>query len=254
MKIMECVSKSVNNSHEYLKKAHNPTIKLWLETFCAEMAVPVSELEHVLRCDLKDFTHLKQLVEGKLNRVMDNVLTFCQNVTSDTIKWTNKTPYQEIAERLQGCEAECPFCREPCQFTDPNHSVPHQCILHRPKGISGIYSLESDKLSPYSCNFSVQKKNKYFRCSACRYECVESGKCDGIRTGQNSHLYREYKNFLPHWNIAPSANMESSTYWMWFMATYQEDLEDLYSTEPSDIPPEWKEITIEEAKESLHKF
>ena len=68
------------------------------------------------------------------------------------------------------------------------------------------------------------------------------------------HPCREYKRYFPDWNIDPSPNMDSSKYWMWFMATYKYQLMEHYNRKAPDIPKSWGEITKEEAIRSLSEI
>ncbi|CAG2207185.1 unnamed protein product [Mytilus edulis] len=145
---------------------------------------------------------------------------------------------------------------EPCQKADEGHITIdkndfHTCIQHRPAGINGTFSVESRQMSIEICNFQVQS-NHNFRCSASHFQCKNSGNCNSKDT-KTSHPFREYKTFLPTWDIAPSTSIRSSDYWSWYLATFVGKICERHHMKLPDIPESWKIITTEQARTSLRK-
>ena len=126
------------------------------------------------------------------------------------------------------------FCREPCKNTDKSHvsdDIDHQCIQHRPQGIGSFHYASDKSLSVEFCNSLVQSITMYaINCSDYRY-------------------YKEYKTHHPDWYIQPT--YDTSKYWMYVLCKYQHQLKDMYDTELPHLPTTWKDITKEEAIDSL---
>jgi hypothetical protein len=61
--------------------------------------------------------------------------------------------------------------------------------------------------------------------------------------------YKEYKAHYPDWDIQPT--YDRSMYWKYVICKYQHQLKDLYHSELPHFPTTWKDITKEEAIDSL---
>ena len=214
-KIRESIEKSIGVATE--KQLPKGCIKTWGKEFCGaltELPLKEEDLKHMMEQDVEDFGNLERILMDRLLALEERILSPFTRETAETIKWgERKTPYTQIIDKLWGCEAQCPFCTEPCERTDPSHAtkgINHQCIQHRPPGVIGTLWATSKSLVIESCNYQVQNKGTTFSCGACRFECRKSGHCTTKGKDKVHHNYIEYKTYLPEWDISPSPNMESS--------------------------------------------
>ena len=261
--IAQCMEKSIRAATESVTKHPSAGIKLWAKEFCVTLTkLPITEgdLKHMMEQDVGDFQNLERLLMDRLLALEERILSSFTTETAETIKWEGKTPYRQIIDKLWGCEAQCPFCNEPCQRTDPKHAskhINHQCIQHRPSGVGGDKwdeTFRQNKLVVESCNYQVQCKGLKFNCRDCKFECRKSEYCSSEGADWHYHDNMDYKSYLPEWDIAPSSSMESSKYWMWFMATYQHQLKNMYNAGLPDIPESWRDITVHQAIDSLRMY
>ena len=254
-KIRESIEKSIGVATE--KQLPKGCIKTWGKEFCGaltELPLKEEDLKHMMEQDVEDFGNLERILMDRLLELEERILSPFTKETAETIEWgERKTPYTQIIDKLWGCEAQCPFCTEPCERTDPSHAtkgINHQCIQHRPSGVVGISWVHSQSLAIESCNYQVQNKGSTFRCGACRFECRKSAHCSTQGGDWCNHSFIEYKTYLPEWDISPSPNMESSKYWMWFMVKYQHQLKKKHTADLA-IPEPWNDITVKQAIDSL---
>ena len=181
-KICESIEKSIGVATE--KQLPKGCIKTWGKEFCGaltELPLKEQDLKHKMEQDVEDFGNLKRLLLDRLQALEERILSPFTRETAETIKWgERKTPYTQIIDKLWGCEAQCPFCTEPCERTDPSHAtkgINHQCIQHRSSGVVGMRWVHSQSLAIESCNYQVQNKGSTLACGACRFECRKSECC-----------------------------------------------------------------------------
>ncbi|XP_053390448.1 interferon-induced very large GTPase 1-like, partial [Mercenaria mercenaria] len=120
--------------------------------------------------------------------------------------------------------------------------ITEQSKNHLPGCCSGIQDSESKKAMLETCNFNVQKPGQIHNCLAFNFACnrVEGKSCDD----STMHLFSEYRKYLPDWDIEPDMDMsENSEFWMWFVATYKQQLADYYGYNVSNIPESWSYIS-----------
>jgi hypothetical protein len=237
----------------------------WVSTFCESLKpmllLKESDLYQVKQITIADFDNLQRLLLKRITNLETEIMAEFRRDNAANIRWEGVTPYKQALDRLWGCEALCPYCREPCQRSDSDHysksSVSHTCIQHRPAGVGGDRwdeAYRKDQLLVESCNYKVQWQTLRFNCRDCHFECRRSPYCSTTGTDWVYHNSVEYKKFLPEWDIHPSAKTDSSEYWMWFMNKYKHQLKDMYQAQLPNIPPTWLDITIEKAKESLRRY
>ncbi len=262
-RLFKAVDVGVRKGTECARKERRRRIQVWVSKFCEsvkdDLAVLESNMKQVVEQNVSDFVNFERLIFERLPILEDKITQGFQNETASSIKWEGTTPYQQVMDRLWGCVEQCPFCLEPCQYTDIQHVTKgksHQCVQHRPGGVGGDRWDESwrkDKLVVESCNYTVQWKGLYFNCRDCHFECRKSGNCNMTGSDWQRHTAIEYKTYLPHWDIQPNSSMDSSEYWMWFMTTYKHQLKDMYNAQLPDIPDSWNNITKEKALTSLRR-
>ena len=183
----------------------------------------------------KDFTRLLKESVGKL------APTIVESVLKHDGKRTvlgGSDPDELLADKVLGCPARCPFCTAPCCMTVIDHECDHRSLQHYPTGVVGRHSATTLKLRTATCQSAVGSENRF------RYD-------------HNKDVYEPYSDYrkhFPKWDIAPDRSMEASLYWKWFMATYHDKLVKQYEVKHADLPAVWKEITAEQAIQSLENI
>ncbi|XP_041471827.1 interferon-induced very large GTPase 1-like [Lytechinus variegatus] len=270
-KIMQCVRKSVHHATTKVMGLKGIRMALWIEQFChrasEELAVPVSTLTIVSERAVGDFNNLQRIILEQLDNIQEDLEEEFANETKCSVDWDGTPPPQQVLNKIWGCQEQCPFCKEPCADTTPDHyelsGRSHMCMQHRPNGIGGTKwhsKGEMDgvdhsrrQLKHETCNFDIQR-NLAFKCTLVNYRCRKSGKCSTTGDEFVWHNIKEYKTYLPDWDIAPNTTNDVSKYWMWFMVTYQHQLKDRYHAKLPDIPEDWMAITKKEALTDLRKI
>ncbi|KAK3084287.1 hypothetical protein FSP39_011091 [Pinctada imbricata] len=221
------------------------SMEMWIVRFRQELdhivALEKNDFLHVLYQNVTDIVHFNECVKENCRELYTRLQDRFKSMNSETVKWVDQSPVDGVFEKLWGCKEVCPWCKEPCRYAAVNHNVKHECIQHRPIGVGGIHDSFSRQLIIESCNFKVQSSQKM--------KCGEWCGCDSLCL--RFHAYKEYKKYLPNWDIAPQVDMRSSRYWTWFMCTFREDLIQHYQVSFPKIPQSWRKITQEEAIESL---
>ncbi|XP_041471757.1 interferon-induced very large GTPase 1-like [Lytechinus variegatus] len=267
VRIMQCIVKSVSHATAEVEGKKGMKMALWIEQFCQrvseEIAVPVSTLNLVSVRSVVDFNNLQRIILDQLNKFQADLDGAFTNETEYSVDWNGTPPSQQILDKIWGCAEQCPFCEEICADTTPDHyslsGRCHMCVQHRPQGIVGMnWSTDTEnhrkgQLLHETCNYDIQR-NVSFRCTVGNYKCRKSGKCSTTGDEFVYHKCKEYKTYMPDWDIAPNPTNDVSKYWMWFMATYQHQLIDMYNAKLPNIPEDWTKITKKEALDDLRKI
>ena len=216
----------------------------WVEKFWDTAAVNLFKSSVV--CELKslpnswvisDFESFNVKFKEQLKVVMDGVIADLQQINVDDLGFTEKW-LGKLVNDLWGCTALCPFCDEPCCYSNKNHcseeSTNHRCIQHRPEVVKGRHVRPNKDKIVYNCNYNVSQKKPQFQ--------VKGGK---------PHKYINYKKYFPQWHIDPSVAMDGSQYWLWFAVNFSKELVAHYKLKRITIPPSWHSISYEEAIGSL---
>ncbi|XP_060589910.1 interferon-induced very large GTPase 1-like [Ruditapes philippinarum] len=235
-----------------------PSIKMWLESFqffmkSSDCCIPSESFRNVRQetsSNIQNVEYLTTTILDHLSKSEEKVAAKFKSQTSHSITWASFNPISRIIKKIWGCEEQCIFCGEPCAKSQDHGDSNHYSIQHRPSCCRGIRNSDTKEAFLESCEFDIQS-NKTHKCSVFNYICdAEERKGCGI-----NHLYRDYKTYLPNWDIAPTSDMhDSSKYWMWFVATYKDELKNHYDYKIDHIPSSWSSIKKSEAKQSLHKI
>ena len=261
--LISCIDETVQHaSTEAAKdKAKPHSLKQWIDTFCKTLQnkktgiiVTDKSFVHLAGRNAADFDHLQEVICKKLQTMKKTLTNQFQQQTDSSVKWAGCSPYKRIMDKLWGCSAQCPFCREPCLDTSVDHypGACHRCIQHRPQGVRGIHWYGTTDFVPDTCNYAVQSGAEY-QCGVGNYACRKYGGCKTTGDKWIWHPFREYKTNLKEWDIAPSATNNVSKYWMWFSATYRTQLEEYHSIDV-DIPQTWNDVSKAEALNSLRDY
>ncbi|XP_060567642.1 interferon-induced very large GTPase 1-like [Ruditapes philippinarum] len=252
------VTRCVKEIHKKYDKKPPPSIDKWIESFqiameLADVSIPSERfrnVRHETSSSIQNVEHLTNKLLGYLSSSEKKLVSEFNSQKSNTIKWVGFNPVTLIIEKIWGCKEQCAFCGEPCAKDQYHKGSKHYSIQHRPSCCKGTFLDNSSKPACLeSCNFDVQSDQTH-TCRVFNYVC-NNGKLEDCG---KKHHYRDYKTYFPNWDIAPSSNMhDSSEFWMWFVATYKDQLKERHGYQVDHIPSSWSTITISAAKESLHK-
>ncbi|CAL4083866.1 unnamed protein product [Meganyctiphanes norvegica] len=246
LQVIECV-KEASESNEI-------TFEDWLQRFnnTAEEIISISDnlFDHFGRkevqvMDINYFTTelIKSLDDLKISE--EKVLDGWE---LKELKTVTKQPHVLISESLLGCTAVCPFCKIMCsQQTDIHPGTDHTAPSHFPGAIWGVYDPNTKELDLPTCN-EVVASDDTFRNRATEMMPVK---------------YKDYRSMEAYasWSIAADTSLEANLYWKWVVANFTQQivqywskdyLEDRgYEVKCTNIPSEWKNMTEEEADESI---
>ncbi|XP_053390508.1 interferon-induced very large GTPase 1-like [Mercenaria mercenaria] len=232
----------------------SPSMEMWIHDFHmslkdANLSIPQEDFRNV-KLELEQIENVEYLT-NKILEYMDasrkNLCAKYKDHSSDSVEWSDTNPIERITKKIWGCPEQCAFCGEPCAKNVDHSDSVHYSIQHRPSCCNGTRDKDTAIAFFGACGFYIQS-NYTHNCPAFNYSCNKETRNDCIER----HHYRDYKNFLPEWDIPPSSNMhDTSKFWMWFVATFKKDLHNYYDYKVENVPSSWDEITKEQAKESL---
>ncbi|KAM7377538.1 hypothetical protein PAMA_014035 [Pampus argenteus] len=230
---------NINNAIKKAKTGKSGNLKMFVSDICKELGDKLVISQDALgafmilnKADQEQFADwLTESVKEMAQRLREK---FKQTNIENKLKELHVKPQNELFTKLIGCGKQCPFCTAPCEAEGKEHTE-HWTSLHRPKGLGCYRWDETKKLVTDICSSSVIS-DKRFRCSATKDEW---------------HPYKRYKEIFPAWKIAPDKSLEASDYWKYVMAKYNNEFAKAYDAKPADIPKMWKNITRQQAKDSL---
>ncbi|CAC5363210.1 unnamed protein product [Mytilus coruscus] len=223
--------------------SHN--LPKWLDSFLKNMqnsnGLPLSsaDLAPVFSQDYDDacMKTFKLFINSRLTNMKTGVVQTFINANENTVQ-TMADSHRKIVDSLWGCTMCCPFCHEPCFYTDPDHikqGLPHRCIQHRPLGVYGFMDNNSNELVTENCNFLIQTSDKGYK----------------FKTEENLRPCKDYKEEFGEWKIKPLTSNDESKYWIWFMCSRKEQLAQVYGGKEPCFPDEWIKCTMKDAISSL---
>ncbi|XP_056308611.1 interferon-induced very large GTPase 1-like [Danio aesculapii] len=236
--------KIMNAAHQSTKHAqvNSGDAGLWLTSF-------TQQLSDQLIFSEKDFSGVKHdngdvnLLEDVINQELPDIMSKTSTGFSETYgeKLDVKFRPDEILidHFCQCCWVQCPFCAATCTNTIEDHDGDHSVPFHRVDGINGLSYFLTNNLSVDICTNLVASDAVFI--------CIK-----GI------FLFKEYRQAgedYAKWSITP--DLSELPYWKWFVWRFQEDLEKHYNEtfqENAEILTEWKNITKQDAIESLEKY
>ena len=218
----------------------NADIQKWLAQFHSEvmthLSLNLSEMQKVVG-DLKD---IKNFTEELCKKLGDLDMNQFPSLYDDMETWDNQ-PYDILMNVLSGCCEQCPFCKEQCELTDPNHSSKHSVSLHRSQCLGGWRREKSEKMVLETCTALVASNSNFW------YRDNSEWKL---------HPYSRFQELPKYssWTISPGNSEDDKLciYWKWFLGEYTGKVAGLYHMKEETIP--WKRVTREEAKLDLQKL
>ncbi|MED6258932.1 hypothetical protein ATANTOWER_014517 [Ataeniobius toweri] len=231
---------SIGNIDGAIKKAiPTGSLKTFVKDICKELGDKLVISQDALgafmvlnNADQKQFAHwltvsVKDMAGALIAEIQDRPF-------ETKLKHLHVKPHIELFNRVIGCGHQCPFCSVPCDAGGKAHTE-HFASLHRPQGLGEHRWAGTEQLMTDICS-SLVVSGKTFCCNTTKDEW---------------HLYKNYKETYPNWDIRPDVSLEASDYWKYVMAKYNNEFAAAYMANPADIPTFWKNITKEQAKESL---
>ncbi|KTG07095.1 hypothetical protein cypCar_00005790 [Cyprinus carpio] len=217
---------------------------LWLKRFTQhlsdELIFSEKDLSGVAHDD-DDCNLLEDVIKRELPAIMSDISSRFKTNTFPAKLDLKFRPDQLLIDDLcQCCWVQCPFCGAICTNTIENHDEKHSAVFHAVDGVNGTLYKDTTNLSVWICTTSVAKK---------------SNRSFYLRKSNKTFLYSDYKNAgvdFAKWSITPD-NSELP-YWKWFVWRFKRDLEQFYSKTfdgSGKIPPEWTNLSKQDAIESL---
>ncbi|XP_015245919.1 PREDICTED: interferon-induced very large GTPase 1-like [Cyprinodon variegatus] len=233
-------TEDINIAIKNAKAEKTDSLKTFVENICKELGDKLVISQDALnafmvlnKADQEQFTHwLRECVKEMKEALREKF----KNTDFDaTLRHLHLKPQDELFRRVVGCGKQCPFCKIPCDAGGKAHSE-HFASLHRPNGLGQYRSMFSRKLCTDICS-SLVISDKTFSCTEIALQ-----------------PYKEYRKIFPDWNIPPDSSLKASEYWKYVMNKYNMKFAEAYVAKPADIPDDWGEITVDQAKDSLKKY
>ncbi|XP_029943677.1 interferon-induced very large GTPase 1-like isoform X2 [Salarias fasciatus] len=231
----------INEAIEKAKTQNRGNVQTFVEDICKDLGDKLTISQEALgafmilnNADQDKFAHYLTISVKELKKTLTE--RFHKTSFEDKLQYLHIQPGGELFKRVIGCGKQCPFCAVPCEAGGEAHAQ-HRASLHRPDGLRRYRWRKTDKLSTDICSSSVESENR-FRCS---------------QTKNEWHPYKNYRDIFPDWDIFSDGSLEASDYWKYIMTKYNDDFAKEYNAEPADIPETWREITSQQAEESLKK-
>jgi len=255
-KLVEISTRLTDQTFQKIKSAVKETPKNtalieWLEQFHSNLngaiQLDLSDLTGVIGYEhLTDYDFFVEEIEKGLSEAMLSMKMSIETPRSQMVKdlitgaknsvsLLLHEPLSDIS--LTGCTARCPFCKEFCEFSDPNHSAEqelHSIKIHRPQCLGKYRNLHTQRLGVELCSSLVGSERR-FRC------------CD---TNEEFVKYKQYKTIYPNWHIVHDT-VQVPDYWKWFVATYSRQLAVWAKARAPIVPREWHRIEKARAIESV---
>ncbi|XP_040296171.1 up-regulator of cell proliferation-like [Bufo bufo] len=212
-------------------------LKQFVELLKTELVIPQKELNVITFHNTLKVGQFSSHVEQFLVDTKTQILSELRSMTINSVlsKLTLK-PQDELFRKVIGCGHQCPFCKVPCEAGGADHKE-HFASIHRPNGLGMFRYEENNSLVTYICSTAVVSTT-----------CFKNSDTDW-----KSHPYKDYRTYYPNWAIHPDSSMESSDYWKYIFAKFNEEFAEEYEAKPADLPDDWRHITREQALSSLKK-
>ncbi|XP_077303249.1 up-regulator of cell proliferation-like [Lithobates pipiens] len=208
----------------------------FLEKFCkllkTELVISQKEMKVVTFHNWVNVQQFSSEIEHFLTGTQQQILSEFRSfdiayvLTRVTVK-----PQDELSRKVVGCGEQCPFCGVPCEAGGGDHKN-HAASIHRPKGLRGYCFVKNEKLVIEICSTLVSSTTD---------------------TRMKDHPYKEYRTYYPDWTIQPNSSIESSDYWKFIFVKFNQEFAKVYRAQPAELPDIWKQITREQALQSLKK-
>ncbi|XP_064425510.1 LOW QUALITY PROTEIN: up-regulator of cell proliferation-like [Latimeria chalumnae] len=186
--------------------------------------------------------NIKQFSSNIQNCIEDMEATLIsefEKTSNVTEKLTNLPikPQDVFFKKVFGCGKQCPFCKVPCEAGGEGHEH-HFASVHRPQGLGGSRCFGTNNLPPEICSTDVNSERKFLNDD----------------TNWELHPYKNYRKYYPEWEIQGDPSIEASDYWKYVMVQFNKQFAESYKAKEADIPSGWKNITADQALNSLQEM
>uniref|UniRef100_A0A671V2L8 VLIG-type G domain-containing protein n=1 Tax=Sparus aurata TaxID=8175 RepID=A0A671V2L8_SPAAU len=238
--IKRLVSQALFGATEKIK-TQGGDIDSWLKKFSSLLN---NELKFTICCqnfsDINKFDFLKEEIEKGLKSIMEEM----SSLSLDKMKEFKDQPDEILIDQLcDCCWVKCPFCAAVCTNTLADHSPDkHSVPFHRPSGIKGWHTRNSDQLVIDFCTTLVASDGSFYP----------------HHDSKETFPFKEYPKAggeYATWEITPDKS--KLIYWKWFVCQFQQQLETHHKLKfhgRGEIPSEWRTHTKEEAIKSLDEI
>ncbi|XP_066485319.1 interferon-induced very large GTPase 1-like [Tiliqua scincoides] len=235
------LSAVIKKTKEALESPAEQTLAEFLECFRHEMreelVISKEALDVVLFNNDANAGPFSEEVQASISEVTEDILSERSRMSVETVLSSIPfKPQEEIFKHVFGCGKQCPFCKVPCEAGGGNHRE-HFASVHRPQGLGRYRYIQSDKLVYSLCSSDV--------CSNASFRNLE--------TGFEWHPYKEYRTYYPDWRIQPDPSISASDYWKFVFSEFNKQFAVEYSAVCADLPDDWKNITKQQALESIQE-
>ena len=240
--VIVSITKAARNVTYSLPLPEKANISDWLsqlhKRLSCVLTFDVREIKEVVGAEnLKDFNFFTDEIIKGLCKIQESLLENFQSSTLCQIDSWSKQPHNILCDTMLGCCEQCPFCKEMCELTTPNHDCKHSVESHRPQCLRGYAWTSTGKMTLDVCSARVASDAKF----------------RNHDTDYKLHPYKNYRIFYPKWDITPDPSREALSYWKWFVARYSAQIARHFKMKETEIPDSWKSLTWEEVKEDLKR-
>ncbi|XP_065136786.1 interferon-induced very large GTPase 1-like isoform X1 [Paramisgurnus dabryanus] len=240
---------AARESTEYVQ-VNNGDVDLWLTFFTQKLSdvliFSLKDFSGVSHDDVDDFKLLEDVIREELPSIMSDISSKCNTTTFPVYLDYKDRPDEILIDHFcQCCWVQCPFCAAICTNTIENHDGDHSVPFHRVNGLNGWFYRGTRNLCINICTSSVASNEEFFPNS------------DSDDSDDDSIPWKEYRTGggkYAEWSITP--DLSELPYWKWFVCKFQKGLEKHYRKTfwgSGRIPFQWRQITKQDALESLDK-
>ncbi|XP_072553860.1 interferon-induced very large GTPase 1-like [Paramormyrops kingsleyae] len=221
----------------------NGNASMWLDHFCTKlgdhMVINRQSLTSIQDEDISDTEFLKEMMAKYLEQGVKSENMEKVDASSQHLCLLKEKTTEILFNQLEGCWAQCPFCKAICTNTITNHSGDHRVQFHRSAAIGHFCYHETDEFSIDFCTTKVSSDSSFRSRSSGNWIPYKS--------------YRDAGDPYDKWSI--TADGSTQGYWKWFVCRFQKEWEDrceLKFKGRGVIPDSWREITEESVLEELN--
>ncbi|XP_063285658.1 interferon-induced very large GTPase 1-like [Pelobates fuscus] len=243
------IAKIVSSIYKKIRKAlKNPTalecsnLEEFLGHVCKELnkelVISPNDVKTTLfkNEDCKNVLQFSNDIDEFLAKMEGQIITDLKDLNTDAFL-SNPTQNAEevLFKRVVGCGKQCPFCKVPCEAGGDDHDT-HRASVHRPKGLARHKWVGRNVLCNATCSADIITKKKF----------------KNSETKGEFRFYSDYQKIYPDWEIEHETS--SAAYWKFVFKEFNSQFAEEYGAKPAHILEEWKNITREEALESLKEM
>ena len=238
---MDCSTNPDNNDEKTCIEMNR-----WLEGFLEKLnktlSVDSQEVQQMIGIKkLKNLNIFTQRFINNLENEKNNILQKLKDQSTDMaeISEWNNPPHLVLCNTLIGCTEQCPFCKEQCELTDPDHLTlgkVHFTETHRLQCL-GTYTWVADKSLVLEICSELVETDKSFR---------------EPDTDPEEYIpYKDYKTIYKDWLISNENPRSGPIYWQWFFAEFNAEIVEWVGSSATSVPSAWKLLTKDDAISSL---